>query len=68
MITVTFNIRCEWDDYDGINSFIHRGTMIYEKIKKEKPDIIAFQEVTPEILQYFKKMIEKYEQDLQNRG
>ena len=60
MITLTFNVRCEWDDYDGINSFIHRGTMIYEKIKKEKPDIIAFQEVTPEILQYFKTICPEY--------
>ena len=60
MKTVTFNVRCQWDDYDGINSFIHRGTMIYEKIKNEKPDIIAFQEVIPETLQYLKTICPEY--------
>ena len=45
MRIVTFNVRCAWDG-DGINSFIHRAGMIYEKIRAERPDIIAFQEIT----------------------
>ena len=46
MRIVTFNLRCPWDG-DGVNSFIHRAGMIYEKIRAERPDVIAFQEVTP---------------------
>lgn len=42
---VSFNIRCLYYG-DGVNSFIHRAGMILDKIKKEKPDIICFQEVT----------------------
>lgn len=45
---VTFNIKCCWDNF-GINSYIHRSTMILGKIKKEKPDFIGFQEMIPEI-------------------
>ena len=45
MRIVTFNLRCSWDG-DGVNSFIHRAGMIYEKIRAERPDVIAFQEVT----------------------
>jgi len=43
---VTFNLRCVWDR-DGINSFIHRAGAVQEKILKEMPDIIGFQEVIP---------------------
>ena len=45
MKIVTFNLRCPWDG-DGVNSFLHRAGMIYEKIRAERPDVIAFQEVT----------------------
>ncbi len=45
MRIVTFNLRCSWDG-DGVNSFLHRAGMIYEKIRAERPDVIAFQEVT----------------------
>lgn len=48
MRIVTFNIRCAWSG-DGINSFTHRAGMIYEKIRTERPDVIAFQEVTQPI-------------------
>ena len=44
MKIVTFNLDCCWDGAEGINSFIHRAGMIYERINAEKPDIIAFQE------------------------
>ena len=44
MKITTFNIRCKFDT-DGINSFVHRAGFIFHKIQKEKPDVIAFQEV-----------------------
>ena len=47
MKIVTFNLRYRWDG-DGINSFVHRAGMIYEKIRRERPDVIAFQEATKE--------------------
>ena len=36
---VTFNIRCQ-PYLDGINAFIHRAGMIYDKIQKETPDTL----------------------------
>ena len=41
---VSFNLRSQYTG-DGINAFIHRAGMIYDKIKEQKPDIVAFQEV-----------------------
>ena len=41
---VTFNLRSQYTG-DGINAFIHRAGLIYNKIKEEMPDIVAFQEV-----------------------
>jgi endonuclease/exonuclease/phosphatase family metal-dependent hydrolase len=60
MKIVTFNIRCVWDD-DGINSFMHRVGLIYDKIRSEKPDIIAFQECTPRIMEILEKMFPEYD-------
>lgn len=59
MKIVTFNLRCVWDK-DGINSFIHRVGMIYDKIKEEMPDIIAFQECTPRSMELMEKMFPEY--------
>ena len=59
MKIVTFNIRCSWDG-DGINSFIHRAGMIFEKIQLEKPDIIGFQEVTDQILNFLESLMPEY--------
>lgn len=42
---VTFNLRNVWDEKDGINSFVHRAGLIFQKITDEMPDIIGFQEV-----------------------
>lgn len=55
MITkiVTYNLRSIWKG-DGINGFIHRAGMIFEKINKELPDIIAFQEAIPEHINFLK--------------
>lgn len=60
MQLVTYNLRCEWDSYDGINAFVHRAGMIYDKINKEKPDAIAFQEVIPESLEFLKRIFPEY--------
>ena len=48
---VTFNIRCQ-PYLDGINAFIHRAGMIYDKIQKETPDVVCFQEVVPFQLEF----------------
>ena len=58
---VTFNIRCVWKgDGDGINSFVHRAGMVYEKIMQEKPDLIMFQEIRSEHLELLKRMLPEY--------
>ena len=57
---VTFNLRCLWDG-DGINSFIHRVGLIYEKINSEKPDLIAFQEMTDKHLAVLERLMTEYE-------
>jgi endonuclease/exonuclease/phosphatase family metal-dependent hydrolase len=49
---VSFNIRCTWKNTDGINSFLKRAGLIWDKITTERPEIVAFQEVTPNILRY----------------
>ena len=55
MKVVTYNIRCVWDTCDGINNFIHRAGMIYDKILEEKPDLIGFQEMRAPHVQFFER-------------
>lgn len=59
MKIVTFNIRTRWDD-DGINSFIHRIGLIYEKINEEQPDVMALQEVTEKHIDVLRKIFPDY--------
>ncbi len=59
MKITTFNIRCAWR-VDGANAFIHRAGMIYEQIKKEMPDVIAFQEIIPEIQEFLERVLPEY--------
>ena len=59
MKIVTFNLRIRWDN-DGINSFIHRVGLIYEKISEQKPDVVAFQEVKPQQLELLEKIMPEY--------
>ncbi len=59
MKITTFNIRCAWR-VDGINGFIHRAGLIYEKILKEMPDIIAFQELIPEMQEFLERLFPEY--------
>ena len=59
MKIVTFNIRCALSG-DGINSFFHRAGGILWKIDNEKPDVIGFQEVRPEIYDFLCKHLTGY--------
>jgi len=56
---VTFNVRCAWNT-DGKNSFVFRRKNIFKKINTEKPDVVAFQEVTDKILDSLKKGLPEY--------
>ena len=56
---VTFNLRYRYAD-DGINSYIHRSAMVRNKIKAEKPDVIGFQEGTPDIINDLIESIPEY--------
>lgn len=59
MKIVTFNIRCDFQQ-DGENNFCHRKPLILEKIKREEPDIICFQEVLPHVAAWLKEALEEY--------
>lgn len=59
MKIVTFNIRRDFDT-DGKNRFIYRKERILKKIKCENPDIICFQEVLPEVLEWLKREFPEY--------
>lgn len=59
MKVVTFNIRCDYGQ-DGINQFSNRKNLILEKIKKEQPDIIGFQEVLPHVAEWLKENLTEY--------
>lgn len=56
---VTFNIRYDTAD-DGINSFSGRQGLIVEKIKKEMPEVIAFQEVVSSSRKALEEMLPEY--------
>lgn len=60
MKIVTFNIRCVWSEGDGVNSFIHRAGMILDKISKEKPDVVAFQEITGKMVEFLDRHLTDY--------
>ena len=55
MKIVTFNLRHVYDG-DGINSLAHRAVLIYDKIKEEKPDVVAFQEMREKPLEVFEQL------------
>ena len=60
MKLVTFNIRCVYRDKDGINSFIHRVGGIYDKLRAEKPDVVAFQEIREQHLALLEPLFPDY--------
>ena len=59
MKIVTFNIRVNLVK-DEKNNFRHRVGMIYEKIKAELPEVIAFQEVGEMHLDMLTKLLPEY--------
>lgn len=54
MHIITANITCNWSNFITVNNVMIHAGMLYEKIKQEKPDIIAFQEMVPESLEFLK--------------
>lgn len=59
MKIVTFNLRSNLVK-DGINNFRHRIGFIYEKLKEEMPEIIAFQEMGVMHLDMLTKLFPEY--------
>ena len=59
MKIVTFNLRCAWDG-DGINSFPHRAGSILNKIKKESPEVICFQEGIEKNVAFLRNALPEY--------
>lgn len=59
MKIVSFNVRCVYEG-DGENAFIYRKGGIIHKIQSEAPDIIGFQEVTPQIFADLKEALPQY--------
>jgi endonuclease/exonuclease/phosphatase family metal-dependent hydrolase len=59
MKIVTFNLRCAWDG-DGINSFPHRAGSILNKIKKETPEVICFQEGIEKNVAFLRNALPEY--------
>lgn len=59
MKVTTFNIRCDHGQ-DGENNFCCRKPMILEKLSRERPDIICFQEVLPHVAVWLKETLTDY--------
>lgn len=59
MKVVTFNSRYD-EPEDGKNRFEYRKPFILEKIEKEKPDVVGFQEVLPQMLAWYKVALKDY--------
>ena len=59
MKLTTFNIRYDCG-HDGINNFSCRKELILETIRREKPDIIGFQEVLPHVAVWLKENLTGY--------
>nr|WP_314460295.1 endonuclease/exonuclease/phosphatase family protein [uncultured Clostridium sp.] len=59
MKLVTFNIRCDYGQ-DKENSFCYRKPYILQKIEKESPDVICFQEVLPHAALWLKENLTDY--------
>ena len=59
MKLVTFNIRYDCG-HDGIQNFSFRKPLIMEKIRREQPGIICFQEVLPHVAAWLKENLQEY--------
>jgi endonuclease/exonuclease/phosphatase family metal-dependent hydrolase len=56
---VTFNIRCDCGE-DGRNNFCFRKPLILEKLRREAPDAICFQEALPHVAAWLKEALPDY--------
>lgn len=59
MKIVTFNIRCDYNQ-DGENSFAARKELILRCIRRERPDIIGFQETLPHVVRWLRENLGDY--------
>lgn len=59
MRIVTYNLRCDVKN-DGVNSFTSRKGLVLDKIDREMPDVIGFQEVTPLMNTFLHKKLSAY--------
>ena len=59
MKIATINQRCVYNK-DGINSFIHRGIFLCDKINEQMPDVIGFQEITPKTKPVLERLLPDY--------
>lgn len=59
MKLVTFNIRCDFGQ-DGDNCFCFRKPLILERLGREAPDVVCFQEVLPHVAAWLKEVLEDY--------
>ncbi len=57
---VSFNLRCVFDG-DGKNNFLSRAGGIINRINKEKPDVIAFQEATDQNIELLSGALNEYQ-------
>ena len=56
---VTFNLRCDHQQ-DGENCFVYRQPLILRALKRERPDVICFQEVLPHMAAWLKENLPAY--------
>ena len=57
--TVTYNLRCVWRS-DGEPGFASRGGLFYDKVLAERPDVVAFQEMIPQSLEFLRRFMPEY--------
>ena len=59
MKIVTFNLRMDTPD-DGPHRFLYRREAIVARIRREKPDILGFQEALPAMYDYLRENLPEY--------
>ena len=59
MKLVTFNLRMDTPE-DGLHRFLYRREAIVERIRREGPDILGFQEALPEMYAYLRRELPEY--------
>ena len=64
---VTYNLRCQ-AEVDGVNTFLNRKGLVMDKIEREQPDIIGFQEITPMMFDYLRSHLGRLGYTLEGCG